>query len=166
MLTDLLLPWTSLRFGALTEAAGDGRIATTIAPGQPLTLSRDDAAIVVAETLRRSHLAHQAVPVIDGDRVIGEALDAVPPRPLPAPERPPTGAAVSLGAAQADNPPDAADMIASDAAPLDADVEWDGEGPVAPEPVGNEDPRPGSPSRARRPSLQRSSASHSTEPTG
>ena len=50
-----------------------------------------------------------------------------------------------LGAAQADNPPDAPDMIAPDASPLDADVEWEGDGPVPPQPVGNEDPAPASP---------------------
>ena len=34
---------------------------------------------------------------------------------------------------------------ATGAAPLDADVEWEGDGPVPPEPVGNEDPAPGVP---------------------
>jgi hypothetical protein len=43
----------------------------------------------------------------------------------------------SLGAAQADNPPDAGDMIMSEAPPLDSDVDWVGDGPVPPEPVGN-----------------------------
>jgi hypothetical protein len=69
----------------------------------------------------------------------------VEPRPLPPPQAAPTGARAPLGAAQADNPPDDPEMIASDAAPLDADVEWEGDGPVAPEPVGNEDPAPGIP---------------------
>jgi hypothetical protein len=36
-------------------------------------------------------------------------------------------------------------MIASDASPLDADVDWEGDGPVPREPVGNEDPAPGIP---------------------
>jgi hypothetical protein len=36
-------------------------------------------------------------------------------------------------------------MIASDAPPLDTDVEWEGDGPVPPEPVGNEDPALGIP---------------------
>jgi nucleoside-diphosphate-sugar epimerase len=141
----LALPWTSLRFGALTEAPGNGRIATAIDGGQKLTVSRDDAALVVVETLVRSHLAHQAVPVIHGDRAVGDALDAIPPLPLPPPGQPPSGPEASLGAAQADNPPDAGDMIAPDAPPLDADVEWEGDGPVAPEPLGNEDPAPGIP---------------------
>jgi hypothetical protein len=47
--------------------------------------------------------------------------------------------------AQADNPPDDPRMIFRDAAPLDADVEWVGDGPVPPEPVGNDDPAPGIP---------------------
>jgi hypothetical protein len=50
--------------------------------------------------------------------------------------------AAALGAAQSDNPPDAADMIAADAAPMDADVEWVGDGPVPQEPAGNDDPAP------------------------
>jgi len=36
-------------------------------------------------------------------------------------------------------------MIFPDASPLDADVEWVGDGPVPPEPVGNDDPAPGIP---------------------
>jgi uncharacterized protein YbjT (DUF2867 family) len=145
VLARLALPWTSLRFGALTEAPGNGHIATAIARGQKLTLSRDDAALVVADTLTRGHLAHQAVSVVDGDRAVGEALDAIPPRPLPPPAPTAAGPAAPLAAAQADNPPDAADMIFADAAPLDADVEWEGDGPVAPEPLGNDDPAPGIP---------------------
>jgi len=47
--------------------------------------------------------------------------------------------------AQADNPPDDPKMIEPYAAPLDADVEWVGDGPVPPEPVGNDDPAPGIP---------------------
>ncbi len=140
-LAALDLRWTSLRFGRLTEAPGTGRIATAIVAGAPLTLSRDDAAIAVADALERPHLAGLAIPVIDGDRAVADALDAIPPRPLPA-LAPVPG---SLGAAQADNPPDAPDMILPGAPPLDADVSWEGDGPVPPEPVGNEDPSPGVP---------------------
>ena len=82
---------------------------------------------------------------VDGDRHVADALDEVEPRPLPPPEELPTGAASSLGAAQADNPPDDPEMIAADAVPLDADVEWEGDGPVPPRVVGNEDPAPGIP---------------------
>jgi hypothetical protein len=76
---------------------------------------------------------------------VADALDAIPPRPLPPPPQPATGRTAALGVAQADNPPDAPDMIEPDAAPLDADVEWEGDGPVPPDPVGNEDPAPGIP---------------------
>jgi hypothetical protein len=145
VLQQLQVPWTCLRFGALTEAPGDGRIDTAVEGGQKLTLSRDDAALVVAEALVRSELVRQVVPVIDGDRKVGNALDAIRPLPLPDSGQPPTGRAVPLGAAQSDNPPDAPNMIASDAAPLDADVEWEGDGPVPVEPVGNDDPAPGIP---------------------
>jgi nucleoside-diphosphate-sugar epimerase len=140
-LAELRLGWSILRFGRLTEDAGTGRIATALHPGR-LTVSRDDAALAVVETLARGHLARQVVNVVEGDRSVADALDAIPPRPLPAPMSAPTGRAVPLGAAQADNPPDARGMIAPDAPPLDADVDWVGDGPVPPAPVGNEDPAP------------------------
>jgi nucleoside-diphosphate-sugar epimerase len=144
-LTRLDMPWSILRFGRLTETPGTGRITTEISDRGPLTLSRDDAALAVADGLERPHLAGRAIAILDGDRRVADALDAVPPRPLPPPERVPTDTGALLGAAQADNPPDAADMIEPDATPLDADVEWEGDGPVPPEPVGNEDPAPGIP---------------------
>jgi uncharacterized protein YbjT (DUF2867 family) len=144
-LARLDMPWTVLRFGRLTEAPGTGRIDTQLAPGAALRVSRDDAALAVADALERAHLARRAVAIVDGERRVAFALDAVQPRPAPPPEVPPTGAAAPLGAAQADNPPDAPDMIEPDAAPLDADVEWEGDGPVPPEQVGNEDPAPGIP---------------------
>jgi uncharacterized protein YbjT (DUF2867 family) len=144
-LATLDLPWTILRLGALTDARGSGRIETAINRGTPLRLSRDDAALAVAEALERSHLAGLAVHVVDGDRAVASALDAVLPRALPAPPVARTGRETPLGAAQSDNPPDAPDMIFGDAVPLDADVEWEGDGPLPPEPVGNEDPAPGIP---------------------
>jgi nucleoside-diphosphate-sugar epimerase len=138
---ELSLAWSILRFGRLTEDPGTGRIATWLHPGR-LAVSRDDAALAVVDTMERGHLARQVVNVVEGDRSVANALDAIPPRPLPPPEAVPTGRRVPLGAAQADNPPDARDMIAPDAPPLDADVDWVGDGPVPPEPVGNEDPAP------------------------
>jgi uncharacterized protein YbjT (DUF2867 family) len=140
-LAALDMPWSILRFGRLTEAPGTGRITTEIAAGEPLTLSRDDAALAVVAALERSHLAGLAVPVLDGDRDIPYALDSVEPRELP----PQPVSASPATVAQADNPPDAPDMIEKDAPPLDADVDWWGDGPVPPEPVGNEDPSPGVP---------------------
>jgi uncharacterized protein YbjT (DUF2867 family) len=144
-LARLDLPWSILRFGRLTEAPGSGRIETEIAPGAPLTLSRDDAALVVAEALARPQLARRAIAIVDGDRHVAAALDAVRPQPLPASQGAPWDTGSSLGAAQADNPPDAPDMIEPDAGPFDADVDWEGDGPVPREPVGNEDPAPGMP---------------------
>jgi nucleoside-diphosphate-sugar epimerase len=136
----LNVPWSIVRLGRLTEDVGNGRIEVAPEAGMPLTISRDDAALAIAEALPREHLVRQVVNVIDGDRAVADALDAITPRPLP-----PSAAQTPLGAAQADNPPDDPEMIAPDAAPLDADVEWVGDGPVAPEPVGNEDPAPGIP---------------------
>lgn len=144
-LVRLDMPWTILRFGRLTEAPGTGHIATHVGEGDPITLNRDDAALTVVEALEREHLVREVVPVIDGDRAVAGALDAVEPHERAAVPQHSSGAAVSLGEAQSDNPPDAPEMIAPDAPPLDADVDWVGDGPVPPEPVGNEDPSPGVP---------------------
>jgi NAD(P)H-binding len=144
-LAELDMPWSILRFGQLTETPGTARIRTTVSRDTRLALSRDDAALTIVEAVSRSHLARQAIVVLDGDRQVADALDAIPPRPLPPPDTPPTGTVASLGAAQSDNPPDASDMLAPDAVPLDADVEWEGDGPAPIEPVDNEDPSPGVP---------------------
>jgi uncharacterized protein YbjT (DUF2867 family) len=133
------LPWIILRLGRLTEAPGNGRISTTPAPGAPVALSRDDAALAIVEALPREHLGHQVLHVIDGDRHVSDALDAVTPLPLPAVG--PSG----LGAAQSDNPPDDPDMLRPDASPLDTDVDYEGDGPLPAELVDNEDPAPGIP---------------------
>jgi hypothetical protein len=50
-----------------------------------------------------------------------------------------------LGDAQASNPPDDPEYIEDDAPPLDADVEWEGEGEPPPEERGNDDPSPSLP---------------------
>ena len=144
-LASLAVPWTILRFGQLTEQPGNGRIDTLVRAGASLTTSRDVAALAITEALARPHLARQIVNVVDGERQIADVLDAIEPLSLPPPAPPPRGAAVPLGVAQANNPPDDPRMIKPDAAPLDADVEWVGDGPVPPEPVGNDDPAPGIP---------------------
>ena len=51
----------------------------------------------------------------------------------------------SLGDAQASNAPDDPEMIFDDAPPLDADVEFEGEGRPAPEERDEEDPAPSAP---------------------
>jgi uncharacterized protein YbjT (DUF2867 family) len=133
------MPWTILRFGGLSASQANGRITTTMPHAGPLRLSRADAALTIVEALPREHLHQQVVHVVDGDRQVADALDAVEPRPLPAVQ--PSG----LAAAQADNPPDDPDMIKPDASPLDTDVDYEGDGPLPPELVGNEDPAPGIP---------------------
>jgi nucleoside-diphosphate-sugar epimerase len=133
------MSWTVLRFGRLTEEPGSGRISTSVPPGTPVTLSRDDAALAVVEALLRGDLGHQVFHVIDGDRRVTDALDAIEPRPLPAVH------SSGLGAAQTDNPPDDPEMLRPDASPLDTDVDFEGEGPLPPELLGNEDPAPGIP---------------------
>jgi hypothetical protein len=50
-----------------------------------------------------------------------------------------------LGEAQSSNPPDDPEMIRDDAAPLDADVEYEGDGEPPEEPRDNEDPAPNAP---------------------
>jgi uncharacterized protein YbjT (DUF2867 family) len=122
-LARLDMPWTILRFGRLTDEPGTGRIATALPPGTPVTLRRDDGALAVVETLSREHLAREVVHVIDGDRHVGDALDAVEPLPLP--------------------PVHASGLAAGQTEILDADYE--GDGPLPPELIGNEDPAPGIP---------------------
>lgn len=51
----------------------------------------------------------------------------------------------SLGEAQSDNPPDDPDMIEPDAAALDSDVEFHGDGGEDRPERGNEDPAPNAP---------------------
>jgi nucleoside-diphosphate-sugar epimerase len=138
-LAKLDMPWTILRFGRLTDTTGTGRISTELPPGTSVTLSRDDAALAVVEALSRAHLARQVVHVIDGDRHVADALDAIEPPPLPPVQ--PTG----LAAGQADHPAGDPGMLAGDASPLDTDVDYEGDGPLPPEIVGNEDPAPGIP---------------------
>jgi nucleoside-diphosphate-sugar epimerase len=138
-LARLDLPWTILRFGRLTDTPGTGRISTDVPPGTPVTLSRDDAALAVVEALRRAHLTRQVVHVIDGERHVLDALDAI--EPLPLPPIPNSG----LGAGQTDNPPLDPAMLLPDASPLDADVDYEGDGPLPPQLTGNDDPAPGIP---------------------
>jgi hypothetical protein len=51
----------------------------------------------------------------------------------------------SLGDAQSSNPPDDDDYIFDDAPPLDADVDYEGDGDPPPAEQGNDDPAPGIP---------------------
>jgi hypothetical protein len=51
----------------------------------------------------------------------------------------------SLGEAQSDNPPDDPEMIFADAAPLDADVDYEGDGREEEPERDNEDPAPNAP---------------------
>jgi uncharacterized protein YbjT (DUF2867 family) len=138
-LADLELPWTILRFGGLTDGSPTGRIRTTVDGDHERTLSRRDAATTIVETLRRPHLVHQVVNVLQGDRQVAQALDAIEPRPLPAVHN------SGLGDAQALNPPIGSDMLFPDATPLDAAVDYEGDGPLPPEVVDNDDPSPGVP---------------------
>lgn len=133
------LRWTVLRFGRLSDEPGSGGISTAVPPGTPVFLNRDDAALAVVEALGREHLSRQVIDVIDGDRRVGDALDAVEPRPLPPIQN------SGLGAAQTENAPVAPDMLRPDASPLDADVDFEGDGPLPPELHGNDDPAPGMP---------------------
>jgi nucleoside-diphosphate-sugar epimerase len=141
-LARLDMPWSILRFGRLTEASGTGHVDTDVRRDGPLVLSRDDAALAVVGALERPHLARRVVHLVEGERAVAQALDAIQPAPLPPPPVGATNTASALANAQADNPPDAPDMIEADAAPMDADVEWVGDGPLPHEPVGNEDPAP------------------------
>jgi nucleoside-diphosphate-sugar epimerase len=138
-LEHLEVPWTILRFGRLTDAPASGRIATSVDGRRPLVVSRPDAAEVVVEALRRPHLVRRLVDIVAGDRHVADALDAVEPAPLPRVR--PSG----LATGQALNPPVDPEGLFADAAPLDAAVDYEGEGSQAPEVIGNEDPAPGIP---------------------
>jgi nucleoside-diphosphate-sugar epimerase len=133
------LPWTILRFGPMTEAPGSGRIRTTLDGPRPLTISRQDAAGTIVETLDRPQLARQVVNVVGGDRDIADALDDIEPAPLPSIQ------SSGLATGQVLNPPPNPDMLFADAAPLDAAVDYEGEGDPPPEVVDNDDPAPGVP---------------------
>jgi|GEM_PF-5539725 len=135
-LARLELPWTILRFGRLVDAPGTGRIATTVAAGTPVTLRRDDAALTIVEALARPSLARRLVNVIDGDRHVADALDAIEPAPLPRTH------SHGLGAGQSENAAIDPAMLLPGTSPLDADVDFEGEGPLPPEPHGNDDPAP------------------------
>ena len=77
--------------------------------------------------------------MVDGDRHVADALDAVEPGPLlPLHQS-------GLGAGQAHDSPTDPNMLLPDATPLDRAVDYEGEGPVPPEVIGNEDPAPGVP---------------------
>ena len=51
----------------------------------------------------------------------------------------------SLGNAQSHNPPDDPDMLTPDAADIDTDTEYEGEGQPPEEERGNDDPAPNAP---------------------
>ncbi len=55
------------------------------------------------------------------------------------------GGEASLGDAQSSNPPADPEMLAPDAAPLDADTDYEGEDPPEPEERDGEDPAPAMP---------------------
>jgi hypothetical protein len=133
------LRWTILRFGRLSDEPGTGGISLAVPAATPVFLNRDDAALAIVEALPREHLSRQVLDVIDGDRRVADALDAVEPRPLPPVHD------SGLGAAQTDNPPVDPEMLRPDASPLDADVDFEGDGPLPPELHGNDDPAPGMP---------------------
>jgi nucleoside-diphosphate-sugar epimerase len=135
----LEMAWTIFRFGRLTDSPGTGRISTAVDGRLPLVVSRPDAATTVVEALSRPHLARRVVSVVAGGRHIADALDAVEPAPLPFVR------SHGLGAAQALDPPPDPEMLLPDAVPLDAAVDYEGDGPQAPEVIGNQDPSPGIP---------------------
>ena len=138
-LAKLDMPWTILRLGRLTDTPGTGRISTDVPPGTPVKLSRDDAALAAVTALERSHLTRQVIHVIEGDRHVADAFDAIEPPPLPPVRN------HGLGAAQTENPPPDPEMLLPDASPLDADVDYEGDGPLPPQLIGNDDPAPGIP---------------------
>ena len=103
---------------------GHGHIATALRADGRAAISRDDAALAIAEGLAADHLVRQIVTAVEGDRPVRDALAAISRARCRRPRQPPTGNLGAARRAQSDNPPTTPDMIASDASPLDADVEW------------------------------------------
>jgi nucleoside-diphosphate-sugar epimerase len=133
------VPWTIVRFGGLTDAPGTGHITTTSDGRNRMTISRDDAAATLIAALERPDLARRLVAVVEGERRIAEALDAVEPAPLPAVHT------SGLGAVQATNPPVDPAMLFPDAGELDTAIAYEGDGPLAPKVIDYDDPSPGMP---------------------
>ena len=130
------LPWTIVDFGGLTDAPGTGHIATSADGRNPPTISRYDAAATLIGALERPYLARRLVEVVEGDRRIAEALDAVEPAPLPPVHN------SGLGAYQSTNPPTDPAMLFPDGRHWTPAVDYEGDGPLAPEVIDNDDPSP------------------------
>jgi uncharacterized protein YbjT (DUF2867 family) len=75
-LQDSGLSWTILRPSRLTDDPGTGRIETARGGAGAGSVSRDDVALVVAETLERPGLRGQVVEFNNGDVPVADALTA------------------------------------------------------------------------------------------
>ena len=71
------LDWTIVRPGRLTDAPGTGTVDAARALGRHGEITRDDTALVLAETLERPGLARVAFDVLEGPTPVGAALDAL-----------------------------------------------------------------------------------------
>src|SRR5215208_1907965 len=71
------LDWTIVRPGRLTDAPGTGTVDAARALGRHGEITRDDTALVLAETLERPGLARVAFDVLEGPTPVEAALDAL-----------------------------------------------------------------------------------------
>ncbi len=71
------LDWTIVRPGRLTDAPGTGTVDAARALGRQGEITRDDTALVLLETLKRSNTIRVAFDVLEGPTPVGEALDAL-----------------------------------------------------------------------------------------
>ena len=71
------LDWTIVRPGRLTDTPGTGTVDAARALGRHGEITRDDTALVLAETLERPGLARVAFDVLEGPTPVGAALDAL-----------------------------------------------------------------------------------------
>jgi nucleoside-diphosphate-sugar epimerase len=71
------LDWTIVRPGRLTDAPGTGTVDAARALGRRGEITRDDTALVLAETLARPGLAGVAFDVLEGPTPVAQALDGL-----------------------------------------------------------------------------------------
>ena len=71
------LDWTIVRPGRLTDEPGTGTVDAARALGRRGEITRDDTALVIAETLERPNTIHVAFDVLAGPTPVAEALSAL-----------------------------------------------------------------------------------------
>ncbi|WP_428267783.1 SDR family oxidoreductase [Haliangium sp.] len=82
------LHYTILRPGRLTNEPGTGRVRTSAATGEDITIPRADVAAAALATLADPVAADRTIILLSGDTPIADAIAADPGTPGPAPSAP------------------------------------------------------------------------------